>query len=168
MFFSTATMSTTFSASSPGLGNQGELNENARDTMKHTIVDSSPTSNNKLKPNIQALKSRLPSSVGKNYNMIVEVLPCKEDTVFLVDLKKPNGDAAYMRPWKELLNNNPYDALDNFHIIGMPARRDPADPGKNLPLPQGQDSLYAHYGIACWRENNETPKTLVTHLLPYF
>ena len=149
MFFSTATMSTTFSASSPGLGNQGELNENARDTMKHTIVDSSPTSNKKLKPNIQAQRSRLLSSVGKNYNTIVEVLPCKEDIIFLVDLEKPNGDAAHMKQWKELLNNHPYDALDNFHMISMPARRDPADPDKNLPLSQGPDITYAHYGIAC-------------------
>ena len=97
MLFSTATMSTTFSASSPGLGNQGELNENARDTMKHTIVDSSPTSNKKLKPNIQAQRSRLLSSVGKNYNIIVEVIPCKEDIIFRVDLEKPNGDFAYIR-----------------------------------------------------------------------
>ena len=89
MFFSTATMSTTFSAS------QGKLNKNARDTMKHTIVDSSPTSNRKLKPNIQ--KSRLLSSVGKNCNTIIEVLPCKEDIIFLVDLETPNGDAAYTK-----------------------------------------------------------------------
>ena len=62
-------MSTTFSASSPGLGNQDKLNENVRDTMKHTTVDSGPTSNKKLKPNIQAQRSRLLSSVGKNYNI---------------------------------------------------------------------------------------------------
>ena len=48
--------------------------------------------------------------------------------------------------------------LDNFYMIGMSARRDPADSDKNLPFSQGQDSSYACYGISCWRENNEISK----------
>ena len=147
-------MSTTFD--SPGLGVQGTQKKNSSDAIKRTIKSSNATSNKRLKPNFKALKTRLPSPVGKNYNTIVEVLPCKEDSVFLVDLEKPNGDAAFMKPWKELLNNNPYEALDNFHMIGMPARRDPADLDKNLPLPQGPESNFARYGIACWREENES------------
>ena len=67
-----------------------------------------------------------------------------------------------------MLNNHPYDTLDYFHMIGMPAHRDPAGLNKNLSLSQGQDRLYAHYGIACWRVNNITLKNLVTHLPPYF
>ena len=53
-------------------------------------------------------------------------------------------------------------------MIGMTARRDPADLDKNLPLSQGQDSSYARYGIACWRGNNETPKDFGNSLATLF
>ena len=68
-------MSTPFSTSSPDLEIQGRLNENASDAIKHTIVNLSSISNKRLKPNFNALKARLPPTVGKNYVKIMEVLP---------------------------------------------------------------------------------------------
>ena len=53
-------------------------------------------------------------------------------------------------------------------MIGMPAHRDPAGLDKNLSLSQGQDRLYARYGIACWRVNNITLKNFGNSLATLF
>mmetsp|Transcript_22019 Transcript_22019/g.47867 ORF Transcript_22019/g.47867 Transcript_22019/m.47867 type:complete len:269 (-) Transcript_22019:158-964(-) len=151
----TSGMSDAF-ASDFGIGGNPNKNLNNK---KHTIMLEivRPTSNKKLKPNVAGLKSTPPAPIGKRtYNTFVNILNCKEVSVFLIDLNKPDGDQAYEAPYKAMLNTQPYVALDEYHIIGMAARRNSSYPDKDLPLPQGRDSMYGRYCLVCFRDGDET------------
>ena len=152
-----ASKSATSDTIASGLGNRSTPN-NKPTNKKHVIVDtSSPISKKKIKPNIAGLKSTAPAPFGKkSYNTYLKPLLCKEENVWIADLSKPDGSQAYQAPYKNMLTDEPYKALDDFHIIGIAAQRDPSSDPNDLPLPQGRDSNYGRTSIVCFRDSDET------------
>ena len=126
---------------------------------KRTIVGTSsspPTSTKRHKANFGALKSTPPLPVGKRFSTALRLLPCLEDSIFVAHLLRPNGDHAYMKPFRDMVNERPFKALDEFHIIALPYLRDPAHPEKNLSWPQSPTSTFGRLGIVCFRDNEES------------
>ena len=110
----------------------------SQQTEKHHIINPSSQSPNHKKLRVNRVYSP-PDHVGggkKIFITIVKILKLDEENVFAVDFINPQtGNQAWMRPVQLLINEDPMLALDKYQIMAMLSRRDPVEPGLDLPLP---------------------------------
>ena len=76
--------------------------------------------------------------------------------MWIVDISKPNVDQAWLNPIVNLANMDPYKALNELHLIGFQAFRDPSQPDKDLALPQGLTSIFGRRALVFFVEESET------------
>jgi hypothetical protein len=104
----------------------------------HNISPTPIAKKMKLKPYITVLKQTLPMSpIGKKtFITHLKLLEVNEDSIWIVELEKPDGTAGFMKLLSDLIKSNPAIALHMFHAISLMKRKNDEDMNEDIPKMQ--------------------------------